>query len=204
MSTSTARQTGLDTGLAADRAAVAHRYGHFSPDGKEFHVTSVKTPRPWVNIIANPQIGLAVSQTGSGFTWIDDSQLAVVTRWQQDLVGDRSGKFLYVRDSQSGEFWSLSPAPTWPAYDHYVCRHGLGYTVFVTEYSGIRAEWTTYVLKDGDPKPRVMMLETQTSEGSLDPVDLFSDPADIFEYRRADDTIITEIVSGPSSFSASR
>jgi hypothetical protein len=54
-----------------------------------------------------------------------------------------------------------------------------------------------------DPKPRVMMLETQTSEISLNPVDLYSDPADVFEYSRTGDTLTTEIVSGSSSFSAS-
>jgi hypothetical protein len=84
-------------------------------------------------------------------------------------------------------------------------RHYISLTVYEVagERSGLRAEWTTYVLKDGDPKPRVMMLETQTSEGSLDPIDLFSDPADVFEYSRAGGTLITEIVSGSSSFSAS-
>ena len=88
---------------------------------------------------------------------------------------------------------------------HAPPHHYISLTVYEVagERSGTRAEWTTYVLKDGDPNPRVMMLETQTSEGSLDPVDLFSDPADIFEYSRADDTVITEIVSELSSFSAS-
>jgi cellobiose phosphorylase len=121
---------------------VESRYGHFSADGTEYCITDPKTPRPWVNIIANPRMGLAISQTGSGFTWIDDSQLAVITRWLQDLTQDSSGKFVYVRDADSGEIWSLSPAPVWAAYDQYVCCHGLGYTRFTTEFAGIRAEWT--------------------------------------------------------------
>jgi hypothetical protein len=70
------------------------------------------------------------------------------------------------------------------------------------ERTGSRAEWATYVVKNGDPKPRVMMLETWTSEGSLDPVDLYSGPAELFEYGRDGDTVKTEIVSGSSSFSA--
>jgi len=71
------------------------------------------------------------------------------------------------------------------------------------ERKGMRAEWTTYVRKSGDSSPRVMMLEVQTSEGSLDPVDFLTDPAEVFEYTRSGETLSTEVVSGTSSFSAS-
>ena len=128
----------------AERRSVRNPYGSFSADGAEYRITDQRTPRPWVNIIANPRFGLAISQTGSGFTWIDNSQLAVITRWEQDLVRDYSGKFLYVRGTDTGEIWSLSPAPTWPKYDEYTCRHGIGYTTFETQYAGIRASWTLF------------------------------------------------------------
>jgi hypothetical protein len=120
-------------------SGAANPYGRFSPDGTEFHITDPAPPRPWVNIIANPRLGLAVSQTGSGFTWIDNSQLAVITRWQQEFAHDASGRFLYLRDIDTGETWSLAPAPTFPAYESYLCRHGIGYTVFETTCQGIAA-----------------------------------------------------------------
>jgi hypothetical protein len=84
-------------------------------------------------------------------------------------------------------------------------EHYVSLTIYEAagERSGLRAEWTTYVMGPNDAKPRVMMLETQTSDGSLDPVDLYSDPADVFEYSRTGDTLTTEIVSGSASFSAS-
>ena len=126
----------------------AGRYGHFTADGREYEITDPRTPRPWVNVIANPRAGLVVSQTGSGFSWVDNSQLAVVVRWQQDLADDRSGRFLYLCDRDSGDVWSLAPAPCWPAYDSYTCRHGLGYTTFATEHRGVRAEWTLAVDRD--------------------------------------------------------
>lgn len=122
-----------------------NRYGHFSPDGREYQITDWRTPRPWVNIIGNTRQGLAVSQTGSGFSWIDNSQLGVITRWQQEFVQDSSGKFLYVRDADKKDVWSLAPAPCWPAYDEFLCRHGLGYTVFETTIKGINAKWTLWV-----------------------------------------------------------
>lgn len=125
--------------------AASDRFGHFAADGREFVITDWRTPRPWSNVIANPRVGLAVSQTGSGFSWIDNSQLAVLVRWRQELAADCSGRFLYARDLDSGEVWSLAPAPCWPAYDRFACRHGLGYTTFETELHGLASEWTLFV-----------------------------------------------------------
>jgi cellobiose phosphorylase len=106
-----------------------------------------------------------VSQTGSGLSWIDNSQLAVVNRWQQELADDRSGRFLYLLDRETGELWSLAPAPCRPAYDHYACRHGFGYTAFETEIHGVRATWTLSV----DPEETVELwrvrLEDTRSDG---------------------------------------
>lgn len=128
-----------------DREGLGCRYGAFSDDGTEYVVTDPRPPRPWVNVIASPRCGLVVSHTGSGFSWIDNSQLAVINRWQQDLVDDTSGKFLWLRDAESGEVWSLSPAPAWTGHDRYECRHGIGATTFVTERAGIEARWTLFV-----------------------------------------------------------
>ena len=137
-------------------------YGHFSDDGTEYVVTDPHPPRPWVNIIANPRVGLAVSQTGSGFSWIDNSQLAVVVRWQQEFADDRSGRFLYLWDRDTDEVWSLAPAPCWPAYDLYACRHGFGYTTFETEHRGLRARWTLSV----DPEATVELWRVRLEDTS--------------------------------------
>jgi cellobiose phosphorylase len=123
-----------------------------------------------VNVVANPRAGFVVSQTGSGFSFLENSQLAVVTRWNQDLVEDVSGKFLYARDAESGEVWSLSPAPTWAPLDAFACRHGLGYTTFESARSGIEAAWTLFchaeemaeiwrvTLRNGSGRPRRLRL----------------------------------------------
>ncbi len=140
----TSKRTGHPPESGRPAPFAPSRYGHFSADGTEYRITEPSPPRPWANIICNPRLGLAVSQAGSGFTWIDNSQLGVITRWQQDLVQDSSGKFLYVRDRHTGAIWSLSPAPVWVAHDRYLCRHGLGYTTFETEFAGIAARWTLF------------------------------------------------------------
>ncbi|MFN7989014.1 MAG: glycosyl transferase family 36 [Thermoanaerobaculia bacterium] len=122
----------------------ANAYGEFAADGREYVIRDPRTPRPWVNVIANRRAGLVVSQTGSGFTWVDNSQLAVVTRWEQDLTRDASGRFLYLRDVDTGESWSLAPAPCHPAYDRFECLHGLGYTTFRSTFRAVMADWTLF------------------------------------------------------------
>ena len=136
------RRTHGSSDRGREPASASERYGHFSGDGREYVITDPRPPRPWVNIIANPSFGLAVSQTGSGFCWIGNSQLGTITRWQQDLALDSSGRFLYARDADSGAVWSLAPAPVWPEYERYACRHGLGFSVIETEIAGIAANWT--------------------------------------------------------------
>lgn len=153
----------------ADSRRWVSRYGYFTADGREYRITDPRTPRPWANLISNPRVGLAVSQTGSGFTWIDNSQLAVITRWEQDLARDSSGKFLFVRDRDSGALWSLSPAPTWSPVEHFLCRHGLGYTTFETTVVGIAATWTVFVHPhDAIEYWRVEIHNTDTKPRRLD------------------------------------
>ena len=122
-----------------------NRHGRFSDDGTEYVITDPRTPRPWANLIANPRIGLAVSQTGSGFSWIDNSQQAAIVRWQQELADDRSGRFLYLLDRDGGRVSSLAPAPCGSDRARHVCRHGLGYTTFESEHDGVKAIWTLFV-----------------------------------------------------------
>ncbi len=149
---------------AGERGALPaeRRYGAFSEDGREYRISEPRTPRPWVNIIANPRFGLAVSQTGSGFCWIGNSQLGTITRWQQDLALDSSGRFLYCRDADTGVVWSLAPAPLWPEYERYECRHGLGYTVIATSLGGISAAWTLLCPGEGDAELWLVELRNQS------------------------------------------
>ena len=86
-------------------------YGYFTSDGKEYVITRPDTPRPWVNVICPGDYGLVVSQAGSGFSWRSDVKLNMLTRWEQDLVKVDWGKYLYLRDIASGDYWSLTWKP---------------------------------------------------------------------------------------------
>lgn len=128
------------------------RFGHFDnthASGSSFVITDSDTPMPWVNVICNGRYGLTISQNGGGFSWYDDAQHNVLTRWEMDLVRDCYGKFLYIADLDAPldapDIWSLAPAPCRRPYDEYSCTHALGSTTFKTLRSGIRASWTLTV-----------------------------------------------------------
>ena len=101
------------------------------------------TPAPWVNVIANPQFGTVVSESGSAYTWSENSHEFRLTPWYNDPVTDTSGEAIYIRDEETGRFWSPSPcrpAATTP----YVARHGFGYSIFEYAEDGIVTELCLY------------------------------------------------------------
>jgi cellobiose phosphorylase len=124
-------------------------YGHFSPDGSEYIVTTPRTPRPWINVISNGDYGLTVSQTGGGYSWRTHAQLNRITRWEQDLIRDDWGKYVYLRDEKN-HLWSAGWKPVCARPKKYLCRHGIGYTVIESTNHDIGTELLVFV-PEGEP-----------------------------------------------------
>lgn len=133
-----------------DKKLYENKYGYFTKNGYEFVITNPETPRPWANIISNGDFGIAVSQAGGGFSWRTHVSLNRLTRWNQDMIRDDWGKWLYLRDKQNNSLRSLAYQPMQAEYDLYQARHGLGYSVFEQEFEKMRSEWTIFAAKD-DP-----------------------------------------------------
>jgi cellobiose phosphorylase len=142
----------------------SNAYGQFDSTGSVFTITDPLTPTPWVNVVSNGRYGFVISQNGGGFSWLDNSQLNVLTRWEMDLIRDDHGRFLYLADLDSEEVWSLAPSPCRPKYQAYSCAHTQGSTTFTTEFSGIRAVWTLAVAPDETAEVWVVHL-TNTGAG---------------------------------------
>jgi len=121
------------------------KYGYFTDDGREYVIKRPDTPRPWINVICNGDYGITVSQAGGGYSWWKNSDMARITRWIQDTVRDRWGKFIYLKDVSSGEIWSLGWKPVQKDFDEYECRHGLGYTTITNSTNKIHATATFFV-----------------------------------------------------------
>jgi cyclic beta-1,2-glucan synthetase len=134
--------------------------GGFTPDGREYVVTirpGEATPAPWVNVIANPSFGTVVSESGGGYTWAENSHEFRLTPWNNDPVTDATGEAFYIRDEESGSFWSPTPLPA-TGVTPYVARHGFGYSVFEHAENGIHSELAVYVAMEAPVKFAVLKL----------------------------------------------
>ncbi|MCB2180550.1 MAG: cyclic beta 1-2 glucan synthetase [Desulfobulbaceae bacterium] len=138
--------------------------GGFTPDGREYVVTlepGQNTPAPWVNVIASPHIGTVISESGSAYTWVENAHEFRLTTWHNDPLSDSSGEALYIRDEETGEFWSPTPLPA-RGRSGYVCRHGFGYSVFEHYEAGISSELHTYVAMDAPVKFAVVKVRNHS------------------------------------------
>ena len=157
--------------FAADSASVAteqpaaplllsNRYGGFSADGTEYVIVlkaGEATPAPWVNVLANAQFGTVVSESGSAYTWGENAHEFRLTPWQNDPVTDSCGEAIYLRDEETGYYWSPTPLPC-RGKGAYVTRHGFGYSVYEHTEEGVRTELWVYVSLDSAVKLSVLKV----------------------------------------------
>jgi cellobiose phosphorylase len=158
--TSRFRPTDLPTPLPSRELIFDNGLGGFTRDGHEYVITlqpGQMTPAPWVNVLANPFFGTVISESGAAYTWVENSHEFRLTPWSDDPVQDTTGEALYIRDDQTGQFWSPTPLPARGATP-YVIRHGFGYTVFEHTEFGIASELWVYVAMDAPVKFSVLKL----------------------------------------------
>lgn len=126
-------------------------YGCFSEDGKEYIILTdhqTKTPAPWVNVLANPDFGSVLSESGAAYTWAVNAHAYRLSPWHNDAVSDNSGEAFYIRDEETGKYWSPAALPV-ISEKPYLTRHGFGYSVFFHKEQGITSEMTQFVdIKD--------------------------------------------------------
>jgi len=123
--------------------------GGFTTDGKEYVITTSKdkpTPAPWVNVLANNGFGTVISENGMAYTWAENSHEYRLTPWYNDPVTDSSGETMYLRDEETGHFWSPTPL-TSSESEIYLSRHGFGYSVFEHNEGGIITELWCMLLR---------------------------------------------------------
>jgi cellobiose phosphorylase len=138
--------------------------GGFTPDGREYVITTSKdslTPAPWVNVLANDEFGTVISENGHAYTWAENSHEYRLSPWYNDPVTDSSGEAIYIRDEETGHFWSpfcLTDSES----KLYITRHGFGYSVFEHNEGGIISELWVYVAIDASIKFSVLKMRNET------------------------------------------
>ncbi len=146
--------------------AYANGVGGFDENGRENVIAiteGVRTPQPWINVVANPAFGFLVSESGSGYTWSVNSHENQLTPWSNDPVSDPAGEALYLRDNHTGEIWTPTALPIRQEGAVYVARHGLGYSRFEHVSHGIEHELLQFVPKADPIKISRLRLHNHSS-----------------------------------------
>jgi cellobiose phosphorylase len=126
--------------------------GGFTPDGREYVITlraGERPPAPWANVLANPGFGCLITEAGSGYTWAGNSQMNRLTPWSNDPVTDPAGEAVYLRDEETGTFWSPTPAPCGGDATN-VIHHGQGYSLFKQTSHGLEQD-VLILISPADP-----------------------------------------------------
>ena len=125
------------------------KFGHFDDQNREYVITQPDTPLPWINYLGCLAYFGIISNTAGGYSFYRDARLRRLTRYRYNNVPlDFGGRYVYLRDNESKEFWSPSWQPTRHELEDYSCRHGMGYTVIGSTYKGIEAHTRYFVPLD--------------------------------------------------------
>ena len=122
------------------------RYGYFDEKAREYVITNPDTPAPWANYLGSPEYGAIITVNAGGYSFVRSGAAGRILRYTFNQF-DEPGRYIYIRDDESGDFWSASWKPVKKPLEDYVteCRHGTSYTEFISEYSGIKARALFYV-----------------------------------------------------------
>ncbi len=129
------------------KAKISNRYGYFDEVTGEYVITRPDTPTPWMNYLGEGKYGGIISNTAGGYSFDRDPKNRRVTRYRYNAIPvDQPGRYVYLRDQESGQYWSI----TWQPIPErklaaYECRHGPGFTRIASRYNGIRAEMLYFV-----------------------------------------------------------
>ena len=122
------------------------QYGCFDDTRREYVITRPDTPAPWANYLGSVEYGAIITNNAGGYSFARSGANGRILRYVFNAF-DRPGRYLYLRDGDTGDFWSASWQPVGKPLGEYetICRHGLGYTVMETHYAGISSEASYYV-----------------------------------------------------------
>ena len=125
------------------------RFGYFDEANKEYVIDRPDTPAPWANYLGSPEYGAIISNNAGGYSFVKSGANGRIIRYVFNNF-DQPGRYIYIRDNKSKDFWSASWQPVGKPLDIYKseCHHGTGYTNIMASYSGIDSEALYYVPLD--------------------------------------------------------
>ena len=124
------------------------QYGYFDDTAKEYVITRPDTPQSWSNYLGSTEYGAIITNNAGGYSFYKSGARGRILRLRFNSVPlDQPGRYFYLRDTESGDYWSSSWQPVGKPLDKYIstCRHGTAYTVIESHYAGIATETTYFV-----------------------------------------------------------
>lgn len=121
-------------------------YGYFDEVNKEYVITKPNTPAPWANYLGSPAYGAIISNNAGGYSFVQSGANGRILRYHFNS-DDTPGRYIYLRDDETADYWSASWQPVAKPLDVYKseCHHGTAYTNMVADYAGIHSEVLYYV-----------------------------------------------------------
>ena len=127
------------------------QYGHFDNKNREYVIDRVDLPVSWTNYIGIGDMYGVFNHTAGGYLLYKSPEYHRITRFRPNGVPmDGPGHYVYLRDEEDGDYWSVSWQPVGKPKEHFSCRHGLSYVKYLSDYGGIEASQTLFVAMD-DP-----------------------------------------------------
>lgn len=129
------------------------QYGHFDNEKREYVIDRIDLPVSWTNYLGVGDMCAVVNHTAGGYIFYQSPEYHRITRFRGNGVPmDRPGHYVYLRDDEDGDYWSISWQPVGKSLEQarYTCRHGMSYSVYECEYKGIQASQTLSVAME-DP-----------------------------------------------------
>lgn len=140
------------------------QFGHFDDAGREYVITTPRTPSPWINYLGSQRFFSLISNTAGGYSFYRDARLRRITRYRYNNVPvDDGGRYFYVREDD-GRVWCPGWKPVRTELDSYECRHGMGYTVIRGALGGLEAEVTFLVPLEFDGEVQRVRLTNRTDK----------------------------------------
>lgn len=122
------------------------RFGFFDDQSREYVITRPDTPLPWINYLGTDTFFGLISNTAGGYSFYKDARLRRLTRYRYNNAPlDMGGRYIYLRDVDTGKVWSPNWMPVRERLDSYECRHGMGYTIIRSKKNGISTDTRYFV-----------------------------------------------------------
>jgi N,N'-diacetylchitobiose phosphorylase len=124
------------------------QYGYFDDKNKEYVIQKPDTPRSWSNYLGSTEYGAIITNNAGGYSFVKSAAQGRFTRLRFNVIPmDQPGRYLYLRDKDSKDYWSASWQPVGKPLKQYKseCRHGSSYTKISSEYSSIKTETLYFV-----------------------------------------------------------